>query len=321
MYRQAVQSNPRWNEGWWFLGTLLYDSDQYADARDALSKFVELEPKPGPAWGLLGLSEFETGDYASALKHIEQALASDNGDPAQMQVVLRYHEALLLTRLGQFDAAMQKYAAFTQNGAPPNPSLVSGIGLAALRVPLVPKEIPAEQRDLYVTAGKAAYFIMARDYPKAGASFQELLDRFSTAPGVHYLYGCYLLASAPDHAMAELKRELEIAPSNAAADAMLAWSLLNQHDARSALPYAQRAVKGAPSFPTAQYVLGRALAETGDVAAGIGYLEAAEKLDPMNLEDHLALASAYSKAGRTDDARRERSQSVALAKGEPVAQR
>ena len=320
LYKQALESNPNWEEGWWYLGTLLYDSDQYAGAREALSHMVRLDANAAPAVGLLGLSEFQTGEYAPALKHLEQALASGKLDRTPLEAVVRYHEALLVSHDGQFEAAMQKYMWFAQSPAAPNTALLTGIGLAALRSPLLPEQIPAPQRDLYDSAGKAAFYTLSRNYEKAGAALAELQARFPESPGVHYLYGSFLLASAPDHAIAELKHELRIAPSNAAAAAMLAWALLNRGEPANALPYAKAASAALPSFSTAQYVLGRALAETGDVERGIALLARAEQLDPMNLETHLALASAYSKAGRVEDARRERARSVEMAKGVGLVQ-
>src|SRR4029079_3834971 len=32
LYRQALALQPRWTEGWWSLGTIYYDADNYADA-------------------------------------------------------------------------------------------------------------------------------------------------------------------------------------------------------------------------------------------------------------------------------------------------
>jgi Flp pilus assembly protein TadD len=46
--------------------------------------------------------------------------------------------------------------------------------------------------------------------------------------------------------------------------------------------------------------------DTEDLAGGIEHLEQALRLEPDNLEVHIALAKAYSKSGRKDDARRER---------------
>src|SRR5262245_42933476 len=38
LYRKALSLRSRWAEGWWYLGTLLYERDAFADAAVALSK-------------------------------------------------------------------------------------------------------------------------------------------------------------------------------------------------------------------------------------------------------------------------------------------
>ena len=55
LYRECVRLRPSWAEGWWYLGTLLYDKDSFADARATLTHFVKIEPNGAPAWALLGL--------------------------------------------------------------------------------------------------------------------------------------------------------------------------------------------------------------------------------------------------------------------------
>jgi tetratricopeptide (TPR) repeat protein len=55
LYGQAVQLNPKWPDGWWFLGLLQYGSDQYAAARDSLTQYIKLTPNAGPAIALRGL--------------------------------------------------------------------------------------------------------------------------------------------------------------------------------------------------------------------------------------------------------------------------
>ncbi len=311
VYKKALQMKPDWQEGLWFLGTLSYDSNQYTESRDALARFVELRPDSGPAWGLLGLSEFETKQYTQSLSHIERSFAAGIGGAPEMEEVLRYHEALLLTKDGEYDEAARKYVWFAKKGEQ-SPPLLLGIGLAALRSPRVPSEVPDTQWDLYATAGKASYFAMAGDLGSAQEGFQDLLRRYPAAPNVHYLYGCYLLETNPDVAIEELKKELQVNPSSTAAKYMLAWALVDHGEYAAARPYASQAVHDAPAMPIAQYVLGRALMETGDVKEGIEHLEKAEKMSPMNVEVHITLAAAYSKAGRSDDARREREQSLAM---------
>jgi tetratricopeptide (TPR) repeat protein len=162
---------------------------------------------------------------------------------------------------------------------------------------------------------------MTGDLEDAQESYQELLTKFPNAPNVHYVYGCFLLASDPAGAIEQLKNELKIEPSNAAAGAMLAWMLFRDREFATALPYAQRAAAAAPDLLMAQLMLGRLLVENGDVERGIEHLKAAQKLDPGNLEVHLSLATAYSRIGRTEDARRERQISLDSTKeSNPVQQ-
>ena len=264
-----------------------------------------------------GLCEFETGDYAAALDHIQRGMASAS-PAAQMEAVLRFHQAMLLTRTGQFDKAITEYVWFTRKGIQ-NPELVGAIGLAALRTPLLPREIPADKHDLFDKAGKAAYLSMAGDFPGARAALADLVEHYPEAHYVHYLYGCFLLAAEPETGVAELRRELELNPNGGAADAMLAWTLIQRGDVSDALPYAKAAAEHDGSASLAQYVLGRALLEQGEVDGAIVHLQSAEVIDPSNLDTHVSLTTAYSRAGRPAEARRERLQSLALWGGKPAS--
>src|SRR5262249_41641268 len=43
LYRKAVAAKPNWVDGWWYLATLLYDRDQYAEAIPAFKRVTELQ--------------------------------------------------------------------------------------------------------------------------------------------------------------------------------------------------------------------------------------------------------------------------------------
>ena len=319
LYQEALRLNLKWEEGWWFLGSLLYDADKYAESRNALSHVVELDPKAAPAWGLLGLCEYETAYYDQSLTHIQRSLSLGGANQPQMDRVLRYHKALLLTRAGDFDRAIQEYSPLVRDGSQ-DPSILTSIGLAALRTSLLPKEVPESQHELFLNAGKASFYTMTGDFQSAQRAYHDLLERFPTSINVHYLYGCFLLVSDTDRAISEFKHELQIAPSNPAAAAMLAWILLRRGEYKAALPYAEKAAQGAPKFAVAQSVLGRLLVESGAVDQGIEHLKIAEGLDPAFLETHLSLATAYSRIGKNQDARRERELSLEMVKEQnPVA--
>ena len=321
LYKQALELNPKWEEGWWYAGSLLYDADRYAEAREALEHVIELDPKAGTAWGLLGLCKSETGDHAGGLKDISHSLEIDSNTQPQMEGVLRYNQATLMTRTGAFDQAITEYGWFVRKGVQ-NPSLIAGIGLAALRSPLLPREIPTDQQDLYTRAGQAGYLTLAGDYLHAEQTLKDLLERYPRAHYVHYMQGCFLMTISPELAIVELRRELDVNPTSAAANGMLAWELLEVDDPAEALPYARAAAQDDPGSEIAQYVLGRSLVEQGQVKPGLEHLQAAEKINPVNIQAHISLATAYSKAGRPEEARRERRISIEMAQAKgPVAQR
>jgi tetratricopeptide (TPR) repeat protein len=305
LYTQALQLNPKWEEGWWFLGLQQYGSKAYVSAIDAFSRLLTFNPQSAQALALRGLCEFETGDYPQSLADIRKGFASGAVSDAHNEQILRYHEAMLLTRLGRFSEALKAYSAFAEHKLS-SPELLVGIGLAGLRIPLLPKDASADQHALLTAVGEATFKFMEGDQNAAQQAFNDLFQRFPTAHNAHFHYGTLLLAFGPDAAAPQFKRELEVAPDNVNALIMLAWSLLMERRADEALPYARRIAQEEPERAASQLILGRALLDTGNLASGIEHLERGLKLEPNNLEIHIALAKAYSKSGRDEDARRER---------------
>src|SRR5579863_486768 len=314
LYQQITEIDPQWPDGWWYLGSLQYDAGEYKEGRDALSRYIELRPNSAPAFAMRGLCQFETGDYEMSLKDLERGLALGAANQSRNEKILRYHEALLQTRLGRFGDALHSYAFFIHEEG--NPDLLVGLGLAGLRTPLLPKEVKADQLPLFSSVGKAALDFMKGDKDGSRAEFEDVFKRFPATVNVHYLYGYLLYPTDADGGMAQFKEELDVAPSNAIAAAVLAWVLVLQNRDSEALPYAQKAVTWDPENPSAQLALGRALSQTGDTKSGIEHLEHALSLQPDNLEVHLALARAYSESGRKEDARRERLLSLEMTRND-----
>src|SRR2546422_7529971 len=147
LYREAVRLRPDWKEGWWYLGTMFYDQDRYEKARVAWRRFTVLDPKAGAAWAFLGLCEYETKAYDEALVHLQKGRTLGLDESSQLSAVTRYHIALLLTRSGQFEAALEVLMKFAEQGNE-GPDFVEAAGLAALRKPLLPKELPPMEREL-----------------------------------------------------------------------------------------------------------------------------------------------------------------------------
>jgi predicted Zn-dependent protease len=92
----------------------------------------------------------------------------------------------------------------------------------------------------------------------------------------------------------------------------IAYQNLKDSDPASALPWAKQAVDAAPNVFASHRALGEALVGTGDVEGGIAQLEIAIRQAPDSPGTHFALAKAYQRAGRANDAAKERAEFVRL---------
>jgi Flp pilus assembly protein TadD len=103
-------------------------------------------------------------------------------------------------------------------------------------------------------------------------------------------------------------------PGNIYAHGVLAFTLTIAGRFAEAKPEAEIALDASPDMEMAQVALGRALADTGDVKRSTELLNKVLQKDPQNLEAHMGLADVYSRAGRREDAYRERMVCLSLAK-------
>jgi tetratricopeptide (TPR) repeat protein len=307
LYGQGTTASPRWSEGWWNLGTLAYDKGSYPDAKTAFARFTKLNPAVGPGFAFLGLCEYEAREFGPALDHIEHGLKL--GIPADdaLAKVARYHAALILTRGGQFESALQLFGQLAVQGAGDRDTVIA-TGIAALRVAIPPEQLPETQKDLAYETGLAVRAGLARQEAEAKRNFEALIARYPTQSELHDLYGRALVMSDPDAALREWKRELEISPKHVPARLEIAFEYVKRGEPEAGLPYAKEAVELAPGLFVAHNALGRILEQTGDTVGAVRELERARDLAPKSPETRMALASAYAKAGRMAEAARERAE-------------
>jgi tetratricopeptide (TPR) repeat protein len=313
LYRQAVKLRPAWAEGWWFLGELLYDRNQYPEARDALRRLIDLDRNSSAGFALLGLCEFETKEYDKSLNHIYQARRLGLGDDPQIRRVVLFHEMLLLTRLQQYESAMQVLVNVVKDGGA-GASVIEAAGLAGLRRPILPEDLPPGDKDLVERAGQAVCAMAGRDRAAAEASFAELLASYPKSPNVHYLYGLFLAATDPDAGLREYQKEVELNPKHTEALASIALEYETRGELDTAISYARRAAEADPQYFGAHVVLGRLLVSAGKVEDGIKELETARLQASDSPPVRFSLATAYAKAGRGADAARERAEFLRLKK-------
>jgi tetratricopeptide (TPR) repeat protein len=313
LYRQAVALNPAWAEGWWFLGELLYDENQFADARDALRRLIAVDRNSGPGFALLGLCEFETKEYEKSLNHIFQARLLGLGDDPQVRRVVLYHQMLLLTRLKEYEAALQVLMSVVKDGGS-GESVIEAAGNAGLRRPVFPEDVPEADKDLVERAGRAVCAMALRDQTQAQNYFAELVAAYPSAPNVHYLYGSFLSATDRDAGLREYMKELDLNPKHPEALATIALEYEARGDLDTAISYAKRSVEADGQFFGAHAVLGKLLASNGQVEEGIKELEIARQQAPDSPQVHFSLATAYTMGGRKEDAAKERAEFARLRK-------
>jgi tetratricopeptide (TPR) repeat protein len=312
LYKKGVALKPAWEEGWWSLGTLEYGLDQFAEARDAFRHLTAIQPGAGAPWAMLGLAEFETKQYDQSLSHLRHAADLHTGQEQSIADEANYHLALLLTRNEEYEGAMKALALFAQRNLN-DAKFIEAMGIAALRKPLLPTEVVPTDRQLVMDVGRVMYDATALRTTEAGAEFKILVDKYPETPNIHYLYGGFLMFADANNGLREMKKELEISPAHVPAMVTIANEYIQRKDFQAALPYARKAAELEPqSFP-AHAVLGRVLAE-GDLdnQRGIQELEEARKLAPGSPQVRIALATAYAKAGRKEDAARERREFLKL---------
>jgi choline-sulfatase len=88
-------------------------------------------------------------------------------------------------------------------------------------------------------------------------------------------------------------------------------ALARQQKYPQAIEYLRHAIELQPDSTWAHYEMGSSLLKTGDYKTAVIHLEIASTRMPEFAEAHSLLAQAYEHLGRTDDARRERSRSIA----------
>jgi tetratricopeptide (TPR) repeat protein len=306
LYRKALALRPSWAEGWWSLGTVEYDRNKYAEAVKAFDELVVLQPKSGTALVMLGLSQFELGQEDAALLSLQSGRRLGIPSDPQFREVMLYHEGILLQRKGRFEAAQEILGQLCRQA--PYPAEVNlAMGAVALRSR--DRQLPTEGALGYQVmqeSGEATCLGAQRKYDEARRQFDALLAAHPQYPNLHFAYGKLLLdANDNDSAVAQFQAEIQNNPNDAISRLRIA-SAKYRIDSAAGLPYAEEAVKLDPSLPLGHYLLGLLLLDIDDYLHAIPELEIAQKAFQDQPKVYFALASAYSRAGRKDDATRAR---------------
>jgi tetratricopeptide (TPR) repeat protein len=306
LYRKALALRPNWAEGWWSLGTILYDQDDYAEAARAFRRLLSYDPKNGTAHLMLALCEYQLNLDDSALKHIDAAARFGIQKDAQLQHVLEYHKAMLLLRKGKYESAIDTLHFLVYDGVQSDDQdLALGMAVLLMRPANLPQE-GSPERQVVLRLGQAEALSLVKNYQEARRRYSELVKEFPDFPNIHYAYGRFLLAAQDvDEAVRQFQQELKKNPKHVRSLLQIA-AVHYRVDSAEGVPYAEQAVKLAPGYPFGRYLLGLLYLDSGQTARAIPELETAARLVPQEAQFQFALGTAYAKAGRKADAARAR---------------
>ena len=309
LYSRALKLRPDWAQGWWALGMIAYERDHYPECRDSLTRMVNLDASAAPGFALLGLCEFRTKQYEVSFQHLKKAhmLVPVKQAGGPLLDMADYHLALLLIRQGAFEVA-QEVMVHLALKVSNNSEMIFAAGLASLRMPVLPGEVAANQRDAVEMAGKAFWDLITHPPAETEADFKALVSKYPNFPNVHYLYGTYLAAHRPEDCAAEFLQELRVTPDSVPVRVQLALRYIVEGKSDEALKWAREAVALSPDSVGAQLALADSLrSQSNDEAALAAFLEA-KRLDPLSPKIRLFLVNAYRALGRVDDMRREQAE-------------
>jgi len=306
LYEQLLKLRPNWAEGWWHVGAMNYDRDEYVGAAQAFAKFVVLEPENGQGWGMLGLCEFRLKKRVEALQHLTKSRTLGLGGNEDLARVVRYHQALLFNLGKQFATARGILAGFAVEDRE-SPAVLDALGMSVLRVSEPLESLSEEQLQMIRAFGKAAFLEAARKQPDSIDLYGSLAAQYEGRPNVACAYGSALAKRGEsEKAVVHFQKEIERDPRHVSALLQLALELISLSRLEEALTHAQKAAAIEPENPLAFYIQGRIFLSQEELQKAIRMLEIAERLAPRFSQTRYLLAQAYQRSGRKEDAQRER---------------
>jgi len=307
LYREGTRLRPSWEDGWWYLGSLLYDQDRFSEAVPAFQHVLASPSYRGSAHAFLGLCEYETGRYDDALAQFRAWAGAGWPGTPELRDVGYYHFALLLTRNGEYLESLSLVAWMVPRLGD-NPEITEAMGLASLRMRYLPENYPPELRERIWLAGKAALYsqLKPEQYERADEFASRLEVGYPKQPEVHaFRATLYGFEKKPADAEREYREELEISPSHLPSLLAIVAFDLDRGDTGEAGVLARRAVGSDPNNAEAHHQLGRVFLANGELEPAAKELEIAKQLEPKSPVVRAHLAMVYGRMGRTEAAKAE----------------
>ena len=296
-FKKTTELDPSFADGFISLGQAYMESGDYASAIAPLKQALELNSDSLPAHQLLGYSLLSQGYATEAIPHLERAPDKTALGIAEIQA----------GQLAQAVANLQTALAAHPN----DPDVLYYLGRAS---GLLAKQSIDTLLAAYPDSPRA-HQAMAENYyvlRRMQDAEKEYVDALRLRPGLpeaHLALGeVYAGAFKWEKAEEQFRLQTKLQPGNAEAAYRLGEALLEQgkaHEARAELLRSDRLM---PDMPETLYALGKAASLDGDGAAAEkawNKLLSIENQSPLAAQAHFGLAGLYRKQGKTAEAKHE----------------
>lgn len=261
------------------LAVVKFDSRQYEQSQQILQELINSGGKQGPILRLAGWCYHKTKRDEEAIRTFREAIQLD---PTDERNFLDF--GALLVEQRKFSAA---------------------------------RELANRMVSAFPTSADALVLLASIEF--ASEHFTDAVETYSRSLQLDRNNGDAILGLAKaqaaagmnDQANKTLEQALERFPQKAAFELQLGLLLLREEEKQGSAQQARAenllraAAKHDPTLAEAHYQLGELALRRGQTALAISHLEKAAKISSESATTHFALARAYRRAGRTEDAARE----------------
>jgi putative PEP-CTERM system TPR-repeat lipoprotein len=291
-FRRAAEMAPRNPSYWVNTGRAQLALDQSVAASESFQKALAQQPNMVSAVAALALIDVRAKKYDAALARV-RSLRAERPNDADVLLL----EGDVLATSGAYRDAADAYAAAARQ----RPDAVSAAKLHQIRVVggLPKPEEPLQQwlalqpADFRVRGILANYYLTQHDLKQAASECEQILQQLpSSVVALNNLAWVYsTLGDTRAESIAE--RAQRLAPDSATVADTLGWILAKKRATDRALPLLEKAARGLPRDPEAQYHYAYALAQAGrrdDARAILSRALSAERDFPARQEAERLLA-------------------------------
>ena len=304
-YRAMIAADPQNSQAWTALGVLLYGSGRSAEAAEALTRALQINPQAPRAELFLSFSQADLQQCETALPVLQRYFGSEPQGKLQRLTGL----TLLQCSTSSKEASTAlKVAAQLRESYPGDPDVLYESAELYTRM-------WNETANELITTHPESYRVhqLAAEVNEAQGNLGQAIRQYRAAlggnprlPQMHYRIGQLLLrtgdADADERAMEEFRAELAVNPQSATS--ALAMGEIERHQGKLTEATAEytQALKLEPGLPEARVGLAQTLLAQHHIEASEDQLRALIAEHPENAQAHYAMMLAYREQGKLPEA-------------------